>query len=98
MEIVMNDKTYNYILNKGGKLEIKIIKTSCGWGGPQVKSLWIEAKKVVLNEEKYDVFDYKDIKIFIQKGIKIGERIELSLKASLPLLGSFFNYKGIEIE
>ncbi|CCC58079.1 MULTISPECIES: hypothetical protein [unclassified Caloramator] len=44
------------------------------------------------------MFDYKDIKIFIQKGIKIGERIELSLKASLPLLGSFFNYKGIEIE
>ncbi|MCX7904602.1 MAG: hypothetical protein N2486_08815 [Caloramator sp.] len=63
-----------------------------------MKSLWIEAKKVVLNEDKYNIFDYKDIKIFIQNGIKLSEKIELSLKASLPLLGSFFNYKGIEIE
>jgi|GEM_PF-1868560 len=30
MEIIIDDKTYNYIKNKGGKLEIKVIKTSCG--------------------------------------------------------------------
>ncbi|KRQ87256.1 hypothetical protein ABG79_01059 [Caloramator mitchellensis] len=30
MNAAMNDKTYNYIIKKGGKLEIKVIKTSCG--------------------------------------------------------------------
>ncbi|WP_160318222.1 hypothetical protein [Caloramator mitchellensis] len=52
----------------------------------------------MLNEEKYNIHQYKDVQIYIQKGINVQDNVEIELKATLPLLGSFFNCKGISID
>lgn len=96
MNIKMNDSTYEYIIKKGGTFLIKSVSVSCGWAGT-VKSLWGEASKGIDNENAYDLFYYKDIKIYIYNKLKLSDTVEINLRYNLPLLGQSFEIKGIEI-
>lgn len=94
MNINMNEKAYEYLTKKGMGFKIKFDIMTC-WAGNSSRNLWSGAVKSVENEDYYDVFDFKDIKIYVHKNVRTEETIDIVLKANIPLLGPMFSVSGI---
>lgn len=94
MNIIMNKKTYDFIVKNGGKLIIRYTSIACGWSG-NIKSLWVEAVKDFSDIKNYNLINYNGIEIYINKNLSVSQNIEINFKYNLPLLGQGFQVKGI---
>lgn len=93
----VDEKILNSMRGKSTSLVVKTVSSSCGWGGGQVKSLWIEAIKNFDDKNLYNIYEYEDIKVYIHKSLKTNEEIYIFQKAKIPFIGPIFGSKGITI-
>lgn len=96
MNIVMSDFTYNKILSQGGKFTAKHVSSpaSCGWVGSFGLFVY-EVSDHVKDEYLYNIFDYRDIKIYIDKQAVLSESINITFKPASLFFLEKFKVKGI---
>lgn len=96
MNIVINDFTYNHILSQGGKFTAQYVSSpaSCGWVGSFGVFVY-EVSDHVKDEHLYNIFDYRDIKICIDKKAVLSESIDITFKPASLFFLAKFKVKGI---
>ena len=96
MNIIINEKAYDFIIKKGGTLVIKAVNIPCGWAG-STKSLWAEALKSFENNGSFNFYEKDGVKIYIYNKLNVSETVEISLNPHFPFMDPSFNIKGIYV-
>ncbi len=96
--LTIEKKALEFAKNKQGNFIVKTISASGGCCDVNVKSLWIEVLKNFDENKNYICYEYDGIKVFIEKTLELDEDILIYQKIKLPIFGSIFGSKGINIK
>lgn len=96
--VTIEEKALQYAKQTNGNFIIKTISASGGCCEMPIRSLVIEILKDFKSTNNYLSYEYEGIKIFIEKGLQLGDEILVYRKLKLPLVGNIFGVKGVSIK
>lgn len=96
--LTIEQKALDYAKNNEGSFVVKTISSSGGCCDMSIKEICIEFTKDFKVNKNYKDFTYKDIKVFIEKGLQLDEEILIYQKMKLPFIGIMFGSKGIYVK
>jgi hypothetical protein len=97
--IKLDKKALSYLKSSDLYLVVNLIsQCSTGWTPITTKSLRFETYKESSEKGILSKFyEYKGVKIYVHGALKIEDNATIKLKFNLPLLGTFWSSKGINI-
>ncbi|MCT8977650.1 hypothetical protein N4T77_13705 [Clostridium sp. CX1] len=96
--LTIDKKALEYAQERNGSFIVKTISASGGCCDVPIKDLSIEFLVDFKESSNYKSFEYKGVKVFIEKYLQLEEDILIYQKMKLPFIGSIFGSKGISVK
>ena len=98
MNLTIDDRALDYAKEKGGDFVVKTISTSGGCCSMEVREITVEFSKDFKGSNKiFNRYSYKDVNVYVERGLEVEEEVLIYEKAKLPLIESLFGSKGISV-
>ncbi|AGY74528.1 hypothetical protein [Clostridium autoethanogenum] len=100
MNITIEDKALSYAREKEGDFVVRTISAPGGCFSMDVREITVEfIKDFKANEKIFNSYSYKEINVFIEKGLEIkDDEVLIYQKAKLPFIGERFGSKGVSVK
>lgn len=95
--IYIEDNAYNYALKNNYSFVIKIINVNLCWGNTPSKALWVECKNFYDDITNYTSFEYKNVKIYVEKSLKLSSNIKIYKNKKSYFRNNSFGVYGVGI-
>lgn len=96
--ITIEEKALKYAQEQKGSFIVKTISASGGCCDIPVKELCIECLVDFKENKNFDAYEYKGVKVFIEKYLQLEEDILIYQRWKLPFIGNIFGSKGISVK
>jgi len=97
--LTIEEKAFAAAKEKNGVFIIKTLAAPGGCFDNEIKDIVVELHHELKGSERgYTMMEYKGIKVYIERYLKIHEDVRVYQRFRLPFIGGIFKVNGIEVK
>ena len=97
--LTIEEKAFAAAKEKNGVFIIKTLAAPGGCFDNEIKDIVVELHHELKGSERgYTMMEYKGIKVYIERYLKIHEDVQVYQRFRLPVIGGIFKVNGIEVK